>query len=451
MAPVPLRRDDNSEPLQPGLPANESAHSSTADDIATLTSRLSEQGIQSSELVLDLVLHDLAEEALQAVHASGAAIALEQMGELVCRAAAGPAAPGLGIRINIKSGLCAICMRDGAPQLCNDTNSDERVDREAFRRDGVRSMAVVPVLSGQSPGGILEGFSADPNRFTTDDLKRLEVLAESIAAAVRKARRDFAPENASAWEQAVSKEVESDSQLSVAAIMQRVSPVDPSMKVLRGLVIGLAALVTVLLGFDLGWHKAHTPSQLTTSVPDTPAQLTGTAPKMAAEPPVEPIAREKRASKKIAPSENLMAQGGLVIFQNGRVIYRQGPSIEYAGAPAEATAGGAEPPGARAETLRPPVSSAATGNRVSEGRLVHSVKPTYPSAAVEQRVEGPVVLHGTIGKDGVIRELKVVRGDPMLSAAALDAVQQWRYDPYKRDGSPIEMPIDITIDFNLNK
>jgi protein TonB len=61
------------------------------------------------------------------------------------------------------------------------------------------------------------------------------------------------------------------------------------------------------------------------------------------------------------------------------------------------------------------------------------------------------VLHGTIGKDGVIRELKVVRGDPMLSAAALDAVQQWRYDPYKRDGSPIEMPIDITIDFNLNK
>src|SRR5581483_3568655 len=176
MAPVPLRRDDNSEPLQPGLPANESAHSSTADDIATLTSRLSEQGIQSSELVLDLVLHDLAEEALQAVHA---------------RAAAGPAAPGLGIRINIKSGLCAICMRDGAPQLCNDTNSGERVDREAFRRVGVRSMAVVPVLSGQSPGGILEVFSADPNRFTTDDLKRLEVLAESIAAAVRKARRDF--------------------------------------------------------------------------------------------------------------------------------------------------------------------------------------------------------------------------------------------------------------------
>jgi protein TonB len=51
----------------------------------------------------------------------------------------------------------------------------------------------------------------------------------------------------------------------------------------------------------------------------------------------------------------------------------------------------------------------------------------------------------------MVRDLKLVHGDPVLGDAALEAVEQWRYEPYRRNGLPILMPIEITIDFNLSK
>jgi TonB family protein len=50
-----------------------------------------------------------------------------------------------------------------------------------------------------------------------------------------------------------------------------------------------------------------------------------------------------------------------------------------------------------------------------------------------------------------MKDLKVVSGDPLLTHAAVEAVQQWQYEPYSRNGKPVDMPIDITIDFNLPK
>ena len=62
---------------------------------------------------------------------------------------------------------------------------------------------------------------------------------------------------------------------------------------------------------------------------------------------------------------------------------------------------------------------------------------------------GEVVLQAVIGKDGRVRDVKGVRGNAMLSAAAMAAVRQWRYEPYKLNGDPVDMQTEIVIKFAL--
>jgi protein TonB len=86
---------------------------------------------------------------------------------------------------------------------------------------------------------------------------------------------------------------------------------------------------------------------------------------------------------------------------------------------------------------------------VSQGLLIHQVKPTYPSLARQARIQGAVVLQAVIGKDGSIQNLRAVSGHPMLTPAAIDAVKQWRYKPYYLNGEPVEVDTQITVNFTL--
>ena len=87
---------------------------------------------------------------------------------------------------------------------------------------------------------------------------------------------------------------------------------------------------------------------------------------------------------------------------------------------------------------------------VSQGLLIHQVKPTYPPLARQARIQGTVVLQAVIGKDGSIQNLKVVSGHPMLAPAALEAVKQWRYKPYYLNGEPVEVDTTINVNFTLS-
>src|SRR5262245_6093788 len=79
--------------------------------------------------------------------ASAAAIELREGDEMVYRAASGSAASALGLRLKIQTSLSGLCVRERVTLMCNDTESDPRVDREACRRIGVRSMLVVPLCT----------------------------------------------------------------------------------------------------------------------------------------------------------------------------------------------------------------------------------------------------------------------------------------------------------------
>jgi periplasmic protein TonB len=95
-----------------------------------------------------------------------------------------------------------------------------------------------------------------------------------------------------------------------------------------------------------------------------------------------------------------------------------------------------------------PTHTFRTSNML-EGSLIWQVQPNYPPLARSARIQGPVVLFATISTTGVIENLRVMRGHPLLVGAAIDAVKQWRYRPYILNGEPIEVETEITVNFVL--
>jgi protein TonB len=82
-------------------------------------------------------------------------------------------------------------------------------------------------------------------------------------------------------------------------------------------------------------------------------------------------------------------------------------------------------------------------------KLIRKVIPEYPALARTARISGVVHLMGTIGKDGTIRNLQLVDGHPMLARAALQAVEQWVYEPTLLNGEPVEVIAPIEVSFTL--
>jgi protein TonB len=86
---------------------------------------------------------------------------------------------------------------------------------------------------------------------------------------------------------------------------------------------------------------------------------------------------------------------------------------------------------------------------VTEGLLLKKVPPVYPRQAIQMHVQGAVQMQAMIDKQGRISSVKVLKGDPMLARAAVEAVNQWRYKPYFLDGQPVDIQTQITVNFKL--
>jgi TonB family protein len=81
--------------------------------------------------------------------------------------------------------------------------------------------------------------------------------------------------------------------------------------------------------------------------------------------------------------------------------------------------------------------------------LVYSVTPVYPEVARKAGVEGDVVLRASVSSKGLVTELKVLSGPPVLARAAVDAVKQWRYHPVMINGRPTDVVATLTVAFRL--
>jgi protein TonB len=78
------------------------------------------------------------------------------------------------------------------------------------------------------------------------------------------------------------------------------------------------------------------------------------------------------------------------------------------------------------------------------------VMPEYPAMALQENVQGRVVLRAIIGKDGALQNVELAQSPSLLSEAVLEAVKKWRYQPRYQDGVAIEVETQITIDFEIS-
>jgi TonB family protein len=86
---------------------------------------------------------------------------------------------------------------------------------------------------------------------------------------------------------------------------------------------------------------------------------------------------------------------------------------------------------------------------LSQSLILDKVQPSYPEQALKAGLQGAVVLQAWIGRDGSIRDLKLVDGSLLLGKAAVKAVKQWRYKPYLRNGVAVEAETYVTVNFKL--
>jgi diguanylate cyclase (GGDEF)-like protein len=149
-----------------------------------------------AKLGLDLggVLEAVAQEAQAVTGAAGAVVELAEGEDMVYRAVAGIARSQLGLRLGRAGSLSGLCLAAASPLRCDDAESDPRVDREACRRVGLRSMIVVPLLHHDVPVGVLKVLSPLASAFTGADIKALGLMSELIAAAMFHAARYGADE-----------------------------------------------------------------------------------------------------------------------------------------------------------------------------------------------------------------------------------------------------------------
>ena len=100
-------------------------------------------------------------------------------------------------------------------------------------------------------------------------------------------------------------------------------------------------------------------------------------------------------------------------------------------------------------TQEPPQNGADAHTKVTGGRLIHKVAPKYPAHLKKAHVEGTVLMCATIGTDGKIHNLITLSGPTELVPYARDAVEQWRYKPYRVNKERVEVDSEIRVVFSL--
>ena len=106
-------------------------------------------------------------------------------------------------------------------------------------------------------------------------------------------------------------------------------------------------------------------------------------------------------------------------------------------------------PAAEAKEPPPPVVIVVPkGGGIKLPVLIQRVEPIYPQSDHAMRRGGTVVIAALIGKDGNVKDATIVSSpEASFSAAALDAVRQWKYEPSALNGEPAEVHTTITLNF----
>jgi TonB family protein len=430
--------------------------------LAELTATLASHGggTHSADLALDLLLNEIVEQARLATTATGAAIALVRDEEMVCRATTGTSAPGLGERLSTRSGLSGACAQTRRVQRCDDIEIDPRVDAASFRGLEVRSILAVPVLNGAEVAGIFQIYSPRPNAFSDRDIQTVQALSRRILDNIRHAAKvSIAAASTESSASTVSNADQIPSELPAPEIASQVAraktrPRDHWTDILNATVIALALL--------LGWMLGRAEWQRVTGATEKRPANTSSArrPDVAVQVPItsQPNAdsnheaAEKRSRAGGGDQSNIKSRpkvsspSDLVVYEKGKVVFRMNPAPK---SDQKSTGIVSNSGTATNETENAFADVRAVSPEVANDYLLRRVEPQYPEVARRQNIQGPVTLSAVVGEDGEVRSVTVLSGDPALRKAALDAVQQWRFKPFRVNGRATEFATRITVNFRL--
>jgi TonB family protein len=445
--------------------------------------------ISSGDHRLDPMLAAITSAARRLTGASGSAIAMWKDGVMVCRARSGETAPALGAELNAQAGISGECLRTGAVQHCPDTETNPFVNVEVCRALGLRSMVVLPIHGWRGINGILEVFGTEPRAFTE---RHIAVLGE-LAALAERARTSH-PNGAS---QALARLADQPPQASgMLRASDRVGDVVSAGAGRRGRLVlsavGVAAVTLVSVAIWLGWRGADQ-NEAKAQAAQSPVAATVTA-RPAHLPDDDPVWKPNPGGETLYSSNGKPNAGSVVKFaskmdvidvnvgagkpQPGNTVLNAASagaalpsrnkvlaSIANANIPARVPAGentSPEPPpissspadssllnGVLEANVSTPALAVPISQGVSGGRILHEVRPAYPTQARNMRIEGAVVVDATIREDGSVGEVKVVEGPSMLAQAVVEAVKNWRYEPTLLDGRPTRIERRVTINFKL--
>ncbi|HEY1659664.1 MAG TPA: energy transducer TonB [Candidatus Sulfotelmatobacter sp.] len=116
------------------------------------------------------------------------------------------------------------------------------------------------------------------------------------------------------------------------------------------------------------------------------------------------------------------------------------------------------PPQAEVETPETASAASVTNNAAERIQMsantsavvASEVRPNYPLLARQMKVQGRVILLALIGKDGIIQNLSLVSGPPILASAAEAAVRQWHFKPHLEGKEAVETQAKITVNFTIS-
>jgi TonB family protein len=83
------------------------------------------------------------------------------------------------------------------------------------------------------------------------------------------------------------------------------------------------------------------------------------------------------------------------------------------------------------------------------GNILDAINPPYPEEARAKQVQGDVMLDVDIDIQGQVVSAKVLKGNPLLREAALQAVKQWRYRPYMLNDEPVPVRFSVVMKFRI--
>lgn len=404
-----------------------------------------------ADSALDLVLEQIVYQARVSTCATGAFIGLLRGGRMVYCATNGATSSEFVAYLNRDPRMVDGCLRTASTQLCRNSDTCSDLDASVCRSLGAGSVLLVPVLKEtQGKLGVLGVFAPQADAFAAAAIMAIQSLSHRVADTVaqmdRLAHDPVAPVPVPAQE------------LSKKPLPGRVEYVKTEVVTLaagaRGS-LGTALMVGALLLVGWALMRSDARERLRSSARNSAVAVpqpaaTAEVSAVPAPPVVYPV-----DPKVVIPVPDETSNPAPVR------VKRHLPDLQI-----EETHGGESPgilvfgtetkPASKTSndssammSASAPSPSVIIPERAALEQVADRVEPKYPDEAKAHHVQGSVVLHVLVGRDGRVQKVGRVQGDVGLIAAASDAVRQWRFKPLMRNGRPSSFETHVTLTFAL--